>query len=358
MVPRYTTLRSHANGLSKTPSPPESRLEPPGVPSISQLKNELSEMLESTMGDSCNNLTLLDLDSGDKLIDVSSRPISSSTSSVTAQNETEDEVTPVEQCGAERYEVKQYYKERDEAGELHYVSNDVREYHFRLLQASDALSEDANACREHCYYLLASENVPRAVRCGALYLLAESSNSDGRRQEAKGFLEQALILCDEMDRVNEQQGVNPGTVPHERVQALRAQLFTISNAIKSSRVVVVSRHTTPSSSRASSQRAGEQFGFLESPASVDGEGELSGGCSATKSFLKVRASKEEEKEEKSELSKTKVDRCHITELEYELTRAREEESRAKRRVHQAKRRREGIEERLIKTRRLWQLQKV
>jgi len=51
-----------------------------------------------------------------------------------------------------------------------------------------------------------------------------------------------------------------------------------------------------------------------------------------------------------------MDRCHIAELEFELTRAREEESRAKRRAVAARKKREGIEEKLVKMRRVRQLQ--
>lgn len=170
------------------------------------------------------------------------------------------------------------------------------------------------------------------------------------------------MLCDKMDRVNQQQGVVIGMVPQERVQALRDQLSTISDAIKCARVVVVSKHTTPSSSRASSQshiEYGKRGGSLEVPDIIEdsllSKGETDSGSSNT-SFMTARQGQGEEREDG--VPKTRIDRCHITELEFDLTRAREEESRAKRRVHQAKRRREVIEERLIKTRKLWELQKV
>ncbi|RDI76798.1 hypothetical protein Vi05172_g13200 [Venturia inaequalis] len=373
MAAKIATLRSQANGLPKTSPTPE-----PEAPGIYQLKHELSKMLENTMSNSCDDLTLLDITAGDEIANLLPRPMSSSCSSVTAQNETDGENTPVEHLEEEWYEEQRfddehygegYYEEETQCGEqqdrveeLYYVSNKVRDYHSLLLQASDALPTDANACREHCYYILASKRVPTAVRCGALYLLASLSNADGRRQEAKGFLEQALMLCDEMDRVNRQQGVAIGMVPQERVQALRDQLSSISDAIKCARVVVVSKHTTPSSSRASSQshiEYGKRDGGLEVPGIIEdsllSKGETDSGSSNT-SFMTARQGQGEEREDG--VPKTRIDRCHITELEFELTRAREEESRAKRRVHQAKRRREVIEERLIKTRKLWELQKV
>lgn len=162
------------------------------------------------------------------------------------------------------------------------------------------------------------------------------------------------MLCDEMDRVNKQQGVTAGMVPHERVQAMRDQLSTISDAVKCSKVVVVSKHTTPSSSRASSQHVEKRVSLLKPPVTI--EDQPTDSCSSNTSFTTAQQSQSEEQE--NGVAKTKVDRCHITELEFELTRAREEESRAKRRVHQAKKKREKIEEKLIKTRKLWKLQKV
>lgn len=197
------------------------------------------------------------------------------------------------------------------------------------------------------------------MKCGALYLLAESSNSDGRRQEAKGFLEQALILCDEMDRVNKKQGVIVGMVPHERVQALREQLSTISDAIKCSRVIVLSKHTTPSSSRASSIHIDKRVRLVQSPVTNEDQSraETDSG-SSNMSFLSARQGQCEEEMDGVGGMMMRVDRCHITELEFELVKARGEESKAKRRVHQAKKRRERIEEKLVKTRKLWELQKV
>lgn len=197
MAARTTTLRSQADGPPKT-SPSISEPEPPGVLSICQLRNELSQMLENKMSDSCDALTLLDMAPSDVLGNRSPGLMSSSSSSVTAQNETDGEDTPAEECGEDRqyfeesqyeghqfeniqYEEEQYEKEqyeeeqyqeevqcgeeaqcgeeRKQVEELYYVSNEVREYHSLLLQASDALPVDVNACRQHCYHLLASKQV-------------------------------------------------------------------------------------------------------------------------------------------------------------------------------------------------------
>lgn len=116
-------------------------------------------MLENTMSDSCDALTLLDIDASDKLANLSPRPISSSSSSVTVQSETGRDDTPTEQCDEGQYENEDHEAGQYEAEEFYYVSNEVRGYHSVLLQASDALSEDANTCREYCYHLLASKQV-------------------------------------------------------------------------------------------------------------------------------------------------------------------------------------------------------
>lgn len=161
MAAKSITLRSQANGLPKTSPTPEA--EAPGIRSISQLKNELSQMLENTMSDSCDALTLLDIDANDKLTNLSPRPTFSSSSSVAAQSETNEDDTPAEQCDERQYEEEDYEAGQYEAEEFNYVSNEVRGYHSVLLQASDALSEDANTSREHCYYLLASKQIRKLL---------------------------------------------------------------------------------------------------------------------------------------------------------------------------------------------------
>ncbi|TLD34454.1 hypothetical protein E2P81_ATG04619 [Venturia nashicola] len=371
MAARNVTLSSQANGLPKT-SPPAPEPEAPG---ICRLKEELSEMLRSKISDSYDAFSLCDIAASGEPINIAPMPMSSSSSSVTAQNETDGENPPGEQYKEEQYrykddqhEVGEYEheahsgKQGNEVEELYYVSNAVREYHSLLLQASDALSVDVNACREHCYHLLASVHVPKGIRCGALYLLAELSNTDGRRQEAKGFLEQALILCDEMDRVNEEQGVAIGMVPRERVQALRNQLGSISEAIRCARVVVVSKHTTPSSSRGSSQphtNIENCVRVMGSHVTIEDQnmGETVSSGSNT-SYMMAQQEQSQSKDRENGVPKTRIDRCHITELEFALTRTREEEGRAKGRLQQVKKKREMIEERLVKMRKLWELQKV
>lgn len=293
----------------------------------------------------------------EELTTLPSTPASSSSSAVTVQVESDEEIR---------------HKEQYEAAEFHYISNEIRVLHSLLLQASDVTSEDPNACREHCFGLISSNvarksprtrsqkletyrSIARIVKCGALYLLAACSESDGRRQEAKGFLEQAFLLCDEMDRVNEKQGVIAGMVPYERVHAMRAQLSKIQSTISSSKVVVISRRTTPNSSRASSQYSEKRVRLLTAPVTIDNKPEVKEeSCSSNTSFTTAPQSNLSDRDR----GVTRVDRCHITELEFELSRAREEESNVKRKVHQARKKRERIEEKLIKARRLRELQKV
>lgn len=171
-----------------------------------------------------------------------------------------------------------------------------------------------------------------------------------------------------MDRINEEQGVAIGTVPKERVQALRDQLSAISETIKCARVVVVSKHTTPNSSRASSLshiiiNSEKRAGVFDGPICIDGEFEARGETDSAFSNVTFLTAPQLQSRLHSEdrddgVCGARIDRCHITELEFELTRAREEESRAKKRVLLAKGKREGIEERLVKMRRLWELRKV
>jgi hypothetical protein len=76
-------------------------------------------------------------------------PISSSSSYVTTQSDETEDKSPQEQHDEEEY---------------YYISDQVREYHSLLLQASDALTEDSNACREQCYYLLSSADIRKSSR--------------------------------------------------------------------------------------------------------------------------------------------------------------------------------------------------
>lgn len=175
MAAKNATLRSQANGLPQTSSP----IPEPELPGIHQLKHELSQMLETTMSDSCDALTLLNIAAIDEVNNPSSGPIFSSSSSVTAQNETNGENMPVgeQQYEEDKYEYeedqyreRQYEEEaqcgeqRNQVEEFYYVSNEVQEYHSLLLKANDALSVDANACRQLCYHLLASKHVRKSFR--------------------------------------------------------------------------------------------------------------------------------------------------------------------------------------------------
>jgi hypothetical protein len=165
-----------------------------------------------------------------------------------------------------------------------------------------------------------------------------------------------------MDEVNERKGVTIGMVPHERVSAMREQLFklkNLDNTIPSPSQAIISRPATPPlpSSRTSSPPLypKKRVRLITSPTTIEGKSKANSDSNSSNTSFTTAPLGNENNEE---IRVPQIDRCHIAELEFELTRARDEESRAKRRVVAARKKREGIEEKLLKMRRLRELQRM
>jgi hypothetical protein len=205
------------------------------------------------------------------------------------------------------------------------------------------------------------------VRCGALYLLASCAHPD--IVGANESLQEALTLCDDMDEVNEREGVTIGMVPHERVSAMREQLLKLKNmdnTLASPSQAIISRPATPPppSSRTSSPPLypKKRVRLVTSPTTIEDKSnsneDKSNANEDSNSSNTSFATAPLGNENSEEIRIPQIDRCHIAELEFELTQARDEESRSRRRVVAARNKRERIEEKLLKMRRLMELQRM
>jgi hypothetical protein len=196
--------------------------------------------------------------------------------------------------------------------------------------------------------------VARMVRCGALYLLAACPKASSR--EVHECLEKALELCDEMDVVNGEEGVSVEMVPYTRVSAMREQLLKLksSNSMILSQDIVASR-TVPTSSTTPPRYPKKRARLLTPPPTTSDEFKRNTDSdSSTTSFTTAPLCNISDRVQPV----PHIDRCHIAELEFELSRARDEENKAKRWAHQAREKREGIEERIKTLRNLSKLQKI